>query len=57
MSLVEINKSREAVGRRLSELSDSGLVNRIERGRYEIAELGQEYLAGDIDASKLQPSE
>lgn len=49
-----IDKSREAVGRRLSELSDAGLVNRIERGRYEITDRGREYLAGEIDADELE---
>lgn len=48
-----IDKSREAVGRRLSELSTAGMVRRIERGRYEITDLGQEYLAGEIDAEDL----
>lgn len=33
-----IDKTWEAVGRRLSELSKAGLVNRIERGRYEITD-------------------
>lgn len=48
-----IDKSREAVGRRLSELSEAGLTKRIERGRYEITQLGQEYLQGEANANKL----
>lgn len=52
-----IDKSREAVGRRLSDLSESGLVRRVERGRYEITDIGQEYLEGEIDAAELEISE
>ena len=49
-----IDKSREAVGRRLSELSEAGLVNRIERGRYEITDRGRAYLAGELDVEELE---
>jgi len=49
-----IDKSREAVGRRLSELSEAGLVNRIERGRYEITDQGRSYLAGDLDVEEIE---
>jgi predicted transcriptional regulator len=49
-----INKSWEAVGRRLSELPEAGLINRIKRGRYEITDRGREYLTGEIDADELE---
>lgn len=49
-----IDKSREAVGRRLSDLSESGLVRRIERGRYEITDIGREYLSGNLDVGELE---
>ena len=49
-----IDKSREAVGRRLSELSEAGLVNRIDRGRYEITDQGNAYLVGDLDVSNIE---
>ena len=49
-----IDKSREAVGRRLSKLSEAGLIKRIERGRYEITERGRAYLTGELDASDLE---
>ncbi|WP_255193977.1 winged helix-turn-helix domain-containing protein [Natronobeatus ordinarius] len=52
-----IDKSRHEVNRRLSVLVDYGLVTRVERGYYEIADLGAQYLAGDLDASDLEPSE
>ena len=41
-----LEMSREAVNRRLIEFSEHGLVEKIERGRYEIATSGQEYLDG-----------
>lgn len=49
-----IDKSREAVGRRLSVLSEAGLTERIERGRYKICEEGRAYLAGDVDSDELE---
>nr|WP_277543714.1 winged-helix domain-containing protein [Halomicroarcula sp. FL173] len=42
-----IDKSREAVNRRLSVLVDHGLVMRVERGYYEITERGGRYLDGE----------
>ncbi|MFC6772154.1 transcriptional regulator [Halorubrum pallidum] len=49
-----IDKSREAVGRRLSELSKSGLVKRIERDRYEITERGSAYRTGELNVDELE---
>lgn len=49
-----IDKTREAVGRRLSELSDYGLVERVEHGKYRITTKGEQYLVGDLDASDLE---
>lgn len=48
-----IDMSREAVTRRLKVLSEHGLVNKVERGKYEIRELGEQYLEGEIDAGKM----
>lgn len=48
-----IDRSREAVTRRLSELSDYGLVERVERGKYRITEAGEGYLDGELDANEL----
>jgi len=44
-----IDKSREEVTRRLSELVDHGLVEREKRGYYAITERGNAYLNGDVD--------
>lgn len=51
-----IDKSREAVARRLSELTTAGLVSRIERGRYKITNKGRSYLEGELDARQLEQS-
>lgn len=42
-----IGYSREEVNRRLRELTDNGLINRVERGKYRITELGNGYLSGE----------
>lgn len=39
--------SREAVNRRLGELTEGGLIDRVERGKYRITPLGETYLAGE----------
>lgn len=49
-----IDKSREQVNRRLSVLVDYGMVTRVERGYYAIAEDGSRYLEGEMDASELE---
>ncbi|MFB1066678.1 winged helix-turn-helix transcriptional regulator [Natrinema sp. H-ect4] len=49
-----IDKSREQVNRRLTELVDYGFVTRVERGYYEIADPGVQYLEGDLDAANLE---
>lgn len=43
-----LGKSREAVSRRLAELSNAGLVRKLERGKYEITSRGSNYLSGDF---------
>lgn len=48
-----LDLSREAVNRRLQELADHGLVEKIERGKYEITDEGRGYLSGDFDASDV----
>jgi len=52
-----ISRSREEVTRRLSVLVDYGLVNRVERGYYEITDLGEDYLTGKIDTNNLECTE
>lgn len=48
-----LNTSREAVNRRLAELSERGLIERIERGRYKIAPSDQQYLEGHFNVEEL----
>ncbi|WP_135855250.1 transcriptional regulator [Halorussus salinus] len=52
-----IDRSRHEVNRRLTALVDYGLVEREERGYYIISETGQQYLAGEFDASTLDEDE
>lgn len=54
---INIDKSRSEVNRRLSTLVEYGLVARVQRGYYEITETGQQYLAGELDASTLSDPE
>ncbi|ELZ18957.1 hypothetical protein C478_00725 [Natrinema thermotolerans DSM 11552] len=49
-----IDKSRVHVNRRLSVLVEYGLVTRVERGYYEIAGPGVQYLEGELDADDLE---
>jgi predicted transcriptional regulator len=48
-----LDLSREAVNRRLQTLADHDLVEKIERGKYEITDEGREYLSGEFDASDM----
>jgi len=50
---VNIDKARSEVNRRLSELVDIGLVERVKRGYYEITDAGEQYLTGDLDPDEL----
>jgi predicted transcriptional regulator len=38
--------SREEVNRRLRELTENGLMKRVERGKYRITTIGENYLTG-----------
>jgi len=48
-----IDYTRAEVNRRLTVLVNRDFVTRVERGYYEIAERGQQYLSGEFDASEL----
>ena len=50
---INIDKPRGEVNRRLSKLVEYGLVTRVKRGYYEIAELGEQYLAGEVARARL----
>ncbi|MDJ1433051.1 helix-turn-helix domain-containing protein [Halostagnicola sp. A-GB9-2] len=52
-----IDRHRTGVNRRLSTLVEYGLVSRVDEGYYEISDLGEQYLAGDLDAADLEPTE
>jgi predicted transcriptional regulator len=46
--------TRQHVSRRLSKLVDSGLVEKVDDGLYQITELGKAYLSGELDADDLE---
>lgn len=43
---LNIDRSREAVSRRLTALAEHGLAERVDRGKYWIAPVGERYLEG-----------
>ncbi|WP_226010819.1 winged-helix domain-containing protein [Halomicrobium salinisoli] len=48
-----IDYSREEVNRRLAELEDRGFVERVERGKYRITDLGEQYVEGSVASGPL----
>ncbi|WP_225335319.1 winged-helix domain-containing protein [Halomicrobium urmianum] len=48
-----IDYSREEVNRRLAELEDHGFVERVERGKYRITDLGTQYVEGAVASGPL----
>ncbi len=54
---INIDKSRDEVNRRLSELTDKGLVIRVKRGYYRITDIGEAYLQGEEDLRDLEEPE
>jgi len=48
-------KNNNYLGVRCRELEKYGLVMRPSRGVYTLTDLGERYLAGDLDASDLEP--
>lgn len=45
---------RKHAGTRCRVLADHGLVERHERGVYSLTDLGEQYVAGELDASELE---
>jgi DNA-binding IclR family transcriptional regulator len=52
-----LDYNRVTVSRRLTELTDYGLVERVDRGYYRITDAGVAYLDGDLDADRLAANE
>ena len=52
-----IDRERSGVSKRLSTLAAYGLVNKVDDGYYEITDLGEQYLDGDLDADALEPAD
>jgi predicted transcriptional regulator len=51
---VNLEYSRNWTSKRLSRLLDAGLVEKNDSSYYRITDLGQQYLAGTIDAEVLE---
>ena len=51
---VNLDYTRNWVSRRISQLVDAGLIEKVDGSYYEISELGQAYLKGDVDAKVLK---
>jgi len=48
------SKNNDYIGRRCRVLKELGLVETPGRGLYRITDLGEQYLAGDLDARELE---
>lgn len=46
--------NRDYVWRRIQDLVDAGLVEKVDRGEYTITELGIDFLEGDVDKADLE---
>lgn len=51
---VNLDYTRNWVSRRLGRLLDAGLVERTDSAHYRITELGQDYIAGEVEADLLE---
>jgi hypothetical protein len=51
-----IDRSREAVSRRLAELSKREFVERVDHGKYEITPIGRQYLGGELPTRRSTSS-
>jgi predicted transcriptional regulator len=49
-----IERSQGGVSQHLSKLVALGLVNKIERGKYEITDMGTSYLSNDLDIEEIE---
>lgn len=52
-----IDKHEKYVGNRCRTLRDYGLLRNLGRGLYQITDEGEQYLAGELDASELEADE
>ncbi|WP_280536611.1 winged-helix domain-containing protein [Halopenitus sp. POP-27] len=49
-----LDRSREGVASRIRILTNYGLIEKEQRGKYKITESGRNYLKGELDASQLE---
>lgn len=53
----QIGKNSDFITRKARNLEAYGLVERPSRGFYTLTDVGEQYLAGEIDADELDPEE
>jgi predicted transcriptional regulator len=52
-----IDYTQEYISRRCRKLTDAGLLQRVDASNYRVTGLGEQLLAGDIDAEDLETNE
>ncbi|WP_407045748.1 MarR family transcriptional regulator [Haloarcula laminariae] len=50
----DVRFSRQYIGERCRKLADYGMVQHLGNGVYRITEVGEQYLAGELDARDLE---
>jgi len=53
----EIGRNNDYLGVRCRELTKYRLLKRPSRGLYTLTDLGEQYLAGELDVSDLEPDD
>ncbi|WP_267642056.1 MarR family transcriptional regulator [Haloarchaeobius amylolyticus] len=49
-----INYTSEYISRRCKRLSDGGLLQRVDPKNYKVTELGEQYLAGELEKEDVE---
>ena len=52
-----IDYTPEYISRRCRKLTDAGLLQRVDASNYRVTGLGEQFLAGEIDAENLETDE
>lgn len=52
-----IDYTHEYISRRCRKLTDAGLLQRVDASNYRVTDLGERFLAGDLDAEELEIDE
>jgi repressor of nif and glnA expression len=49
-----IDYTGEYISRRCRELTDAGLLQRVDASNYRLTDLGEQFLAGEVDAQDIE---